>query len=73
MSKRVSSQPQAQQPVELEKLLTVKDIAEMFQLSIVKVYRMINSGGLPSVKIDRSRRFRPSDVQVFIEQHTEAS
>lgn len=67
-------QPQGQeQPVILEKLLTTQDIADMLQLSIVKVYRLINYSGLPSVKIDGSRRFRPSEVKAWLEQHTETS
>jgi len=74
MAKRVPMpQPQTQEPIVLEKLLTTQDIADMLQLSIVKVYRLINFSGLPSVKIDGSRRFKPSEVQAWLQQHTEAS
>ncbi len=74
MPKRVlTPQPQIQEPIVLEKLLTTQDIADMLQLSIVKVYRLINFSGLPSVKIDGSRRFKPSEVKEWLQQHTEAS
>lgn len=57
----------------LEKLLTVQDVAELLQLSIVKIYRMIRDGSLPSIKIDGARRFKPSEVYTWIEQYSEAS
>jgi excisionase family DNA binding protein len=73
MPKRIPpSSPPASEPV-LEKLLTTQDIADMLQLSVVKVYRLINLSGLPSIKIDGSRRFRPSEVREWLQQHTQAS
>ncbi|HEU5376426.1 MAG TPA: helix-turn-helix domain-containing protein [Ktedonobacteraceae bacterium] len=73
MSKREPSSQEPKEPALLEKLLTTQDIADMLQLSVVKVYRLINLSGLPSIKIDGSRRFRPSEVQKWLEQHTQAS
>lgn len=74
MQKRtLARKAQTGEPVVVEKLLTIKDVADLLQLSTVKVYRMINYSGLPSLKIDGSRRFRPSEVQAWIEQHTEVS
>jgi len=74
MPKRLTApQQQPQEMAGLEKLLTTKDIADMLQLSVVKVYRLINLSGLPSIKIDGSRRFRPSEVREWLEQHTQAS
>ncbi len=73
MPKRLTASQQQPEAAELEKLLTIKDIAEMLQLSTVKIHRLINLGGLPSIKIDGSRRFKPSDVREWLEQHTQAS
>lgn len=73
MQKRTSAQSPQQEPVVLERLLTVKDIATLLQVSQVKVYRMISANALPSVKIDGARRFKPSEVYKWIEQHSEAS
>lgn len=63
--------PQPQQEPVLEKLLTIRDIARLLQLSVVKVYRMIHAGSLPSIKINGARRFKPSEVYTWIEQHRE--
>lgn len=73
MPKKPSSPQPQPEPVVLEKLLTVKDIAALLQLSQVKVYRMINANTLPSVKIDGARRFKPAEVYAWIERHSEAS
>ncbi len=73
MSQKPSVQQFQQEPVTLERLLTVKDIADLLQLSQVKVYRMISDHGLPSIKIGGSRRFRPSEVYAWIEQHGKVS
>lgn len=73
MPKRIPAQQQPQELAGLEKLLTMQDIADVLQVSVVKVYRLINFSGLPSIKIDGSRRFRPSEVKAWIEQHIEAS
>jgi excisionase family DNA binding protein len=67
MRKRTPTPPPAQ-PVVLEKLLTVKDVAALLQLSPVLVYRLINSNGLPSMKINGSRRFKPAAIQSWIDQ-----
>ena len=53
----------------LEQLLTVADVARILGLSKVKVYALLKSG-LPSVKIDGSRRFQPDKLQAWIEQHS---
>lgn len=73
MPKRVPTPPEIQEPVVLEKLLTIKDVAALLQMSTVKVYRLIHYSGLPSVKIDGSRRFKPSEVYAWIERQHKAS
>ncbi len=57
------------QPKVPEQLLTVADVARILGLSRVKVYALLKSG-LPSVKIDGSRRFQPDKVQAWIEQQS---
>lgn len=68
MRKRTQTPPMAQdpQPVVLEKLLTVSDVADLLQVSRVLVYQLMYSQGLPSMKIKGARRFRPADVQAWI-------
>lgn len=45
----------------------MKDRADMLQLSVVNVHRLINYSGLLSIKIDGVRRFKPSEVYAWIE------
>lgn len=70
MRKRTQKQPDGQaptdQPAVLEKLLTVSDVADLLQVSRVLVYQLMYSQGLPSMKIKGARRFRPADVQAWI-------
>jgi excisionase family DNA binding protein len=48
-------------------LLKVADVAERLGLSRTSIYRLIYAGDLKPVKIGRSIRFRPADVNRFIE------
>jgi excisionase family DNA binding protein len=45
------------QPVVMQNLLTVADVASILRLSRVKVYELIKRDGLPSLKINGARRF----------------
>jgi excisionase family DNA binding protein len=55
--------------MEVQKLLTVADVANILGVSKVKVYALLK-GGLPSVKIDGARRIQPEKLQAWIERHT---
>jgi excisionase family DNA binding protein len=48
--------------------LTVADICERFNISRATVYRQVNAGALRPFKIGRATRFRPSDVQKWVER-----
>jgi len=50
-------------PVQGDQLMTAAEIAEMFRCSKMTVYRMINSGDLPAVRIGRSFRVYRSAVK----------
>lgn len=68
MPRRKTQPPQAAiQAKELEPLLTMWDMEKLLQLSKPKIYELM-ARGLPSLKIDGARRFRPSAVQAWIEQ-----
>ncbi len=54
-------------------LLKVIEVAETLGLSQNKVYELLGSGDLPSIKIDKSRRVRQEDLDVFIEERQTAS
>lgn len=43
------------------------DVADVLNVSRKTVYKLANSGGLPSVKFGGALRFDPADVDAFIE------
>ena len=48
------------------KLLNADDIAEILGISRSKVYQLMKSGDLPSVRIGKSVRVRKRDLEEFI-------
>jgi excisionase family DNA binding protein len=59
----VRAMPRAPEP---EVLLTAAEVADVLKIGRSKLYELIARGSLTSVKVDRSRRFRRSDVDLFI-------
>jgi excisionase family DNA binding protein len=51
-------------------LLTVKDIARILTISQSKAYKLAESGQILSIKIGRSLRFHPEQVNDFIARKT---
>ena len=52
-------------------LLKASEVAEKLNISKAFVYKLMNQGVLPSVKIGYSKRVRQEDLQRFIrENHT---
>jgi excisionase family DNA binding protein len=58
---------------DVQKLLTVAEVAAILGLSRVKVFALLKQrpNGLPSVKIGGARRVQPNKLQAWIEQHAE--
>jgi excisionase family DNA binding protein len=48
--------------IELEPLLTVRDVASAYQLAESTVRRLAHEGKLPAVKVGGSVRFSPRDL-----------
>jgi len=51
-----------------EKLLTIDDLADYFQVSKKTVYRLLQQKRLPAVRIARQWRFRAEDIDRWLEQ-----
>lgn len=51
-----------------EKLLTPEQVADRLQVTVQTIYTWLRSGFLPSIKIGRLWRIRPSDLEEFIRQ-----
>ena len=48
-------------------LYRVPEVAVILNISRSKVYELLGSGELPSVKIDRTRLIRGSDLREYVE------
>ena len=48
-------------------LYRVGEVAEFLSVSRSKVYELMYSGRLPSVKLDGARRVRGTDLRAFVE------
>jgi excisionase family DNA binding protein len=48
-------------------LYRIPEVAQFLSLGRSKVYELMRSGALPSVRIDGSRRIRGCDVMAFVD------
>ena len=67
MPKRTQT-PKVQQSLMINPLLTMEDVKRILGLSKPKIYELMNTRGLPSLKIDGARRFEPAKLQAWIEK-----
>ena len=51
---------------QLDRLLTAAEAAALLGIGRSKLYELMARGAITSVKVDRCRRFRQSDVHYFI-------
>lgn len=56
---------------EKNRLMTAKEVATTLRIGQSTVYHLIQRGDLPCVRIGRSVRVRPADLDRFIEANTE--
>ena len=55
------------------RFVTVSEVANLLRVSNMTVYRLIQAGQLPAVRIGRSYRIREDDVDKYLAaQYTEA-
>jgi len=50
-----------------DKYYTVKSLAEKLAVTPMTIYRLVEQGKLPAVKIGRVIRFNPKEVDAFLE------
>ena len=60
-----------QTPITID-LLTVQNVADLFQVRTRKVLDLVHNHGLPHVPVGRSYRFRRPDVDRWLEERTRA-
>ncbi len=63
----------AQRSFREARFVTVNEVAELMRVSKMTVYRLINQGDLPAVRIGRGYRIREEDVHRYLDsRYTEA-
>ncbi|MDQ4143593.1 MAG: helix-turn-helix domain-containing protein [Actinomycetota bacterium] len=50
------------------RFLTVAEVARTLRVSNMTVYRLVNSGQLPAVRVGRGYRIREDDVLKYLEE-----
>ena len=53
--------------IENERLLKAMDVARILNISRALSYRLMDSGKIPAIRINRTVRVKPSDLKRFIE------
>lgn len=56
-----------------EKLLKPSEVAEFLNISRAMSYRLLQSGKIPVIRINRIVRVRPDDLQMFLNQQRVAN
>ena len=58
---------------ERRQFMTVAEVAQLMRVSTMTVYRLIKAGELSAVRVGRSYRLRPDDVDRYLgDRYTEA-
>ena len=53
----------------MNSLLKVKETAAVLSISARKLWELTNRGEIPHVRVGRSVRYDPADLQAWIERH----
>lgn len=51
-----------------QRLLTVREVAELMRVSNMTVYRLIRGGELPATRVGRSYRVWEQDIDTYLQQ-----
>ena len=66
MSEELGSSSSTPPPV--APLMTVAEVAKRLRVSNMTVYRLVNSGQLPAVRVGRGYRIRQDDVHKYLDE-----
>ena len=55
----------------METLMTIKEVAETVKLTVAGVRKLILKKGIPYFKVGAAIRFRPSEIEEWIEKRRE--
>ncbi len=54
-------------------VLTVAEVAEALRVSTMTVYRLVNTGELPAMRVGKNIRIRATDLDAFVAAGTVAA
>jgi len=52
----------------VQKLMTIKEMADYLRLSKVTVYKMTRQGKIPALKIGKQWRYNKSEIDTWVKQ-----
>ncbi len=52
------------------KLMTMQDVAELFNCHYMTIYRLVQEGELQSIKLGRVYRFSHQQIEAYLRKHT---
>jgi len=52
----------------VQKLMTIKEVADYLRLSKVTVYKMTRQGKIPALKIGKQWRYNKSEIDTWVKQ-----
>jgi excisionase family DNA binding protein len=55
-----------------EQLMSIRDVADFLKLNQTTIYAWAQQGILPGYKLGRTWRFRPSDIEAWLEERRNA-
>jgi len=58
-------------PTQMDRLLTAGDIASRLNISKAKAYQLLQRGEIPCIRMDRTTRVRPVDLEAYILQNVQ--
>ncbi len=58
-----------QNKLDMDKWLTLEQIAEYLQMSTSSIYKMAQAGKIPSYKVGRQWRFKKEEIDKWVERN----
>jgi len=55
-----------------EQMMSIRDVADFLKLNQTTVYAWAQQGTLPGYKLGRTWRFRPSEIEAWLEERRSA-
>lgn len=57
----------------MNKLMNAKEVARILNISVAHAYVLMRRGDFPAIRMGKSVRVRPEDLEEYVAQHTRSS